>query len=100
MMDTDALDKILEIFDKYYGFDDHISSDELTMLALSQLAALKARIAELEYMQNLLAVIHRDGGHYVSKHGVEVATKDAITIYYGMQIKIAELEAERPKEKE
>jgi len=26
---------------------------------------------------NLLAVIHRDGGHYTAQHGVEKACKDA-----------------------
>ena len=31
-----------------------------------------------ELLLNLLATIHRDGGHYVSDHGVEKATKDAM----------------------
>jgi hypothetical protein len=29
---------------------------------------------------NLLAVIHRDGGHYVGEHGVEKSVKDAMEI--------------------
>ena len=31
-------------------------------------------------LQNLLAVIHRDGGHYTEKHGVEKSCKDAMQI--------------------
>lgn len=31
-------------------------------------------------LKNLLAVIHRDGGHYVDNHGVKKATQDAIDI--------------------
>jgi len=30
-----------------------------------------------EMLQNLLAVIHRDGGHYVAEHGLEKASADA-----------------------
>lgn len=32
-----------------------------------------------ERLKNLLAVIHRDGGHYVLNHGLEKACKDAET---------------------
>jgi hypothetical protein len=28
-------------------------------------------------LENLLAIIHRDGGHYTHKHGLEKAVKDA-----------------------
>jgi len=33
-----------------------------------------------ELLKNLLAIIHRDGGHYVAEHGLEEATDDAIAI--------------------
>jgi len=29
---------------------------------------------------NVLAVTHRDGGHYTEKHGIEKSTNDAIKI--------------------
>ena len=29
---------------------------------------------------NLLAVIHRDGGHYTAKHGINKSVADAMTI--------------------
>jgi len=32
------------------------------------------------HVSNLLAVIHRDGGHYESKHGTEKAVEDALKI--------------------
>ena len=34
-------------------------------------------------LRNLLAIIHRDGGHYTSEHGLEKATEDAIIIISG-----------------
>ncbi len=34
---------------------------------------------------NVLAVVHRDGGHYISKHGHKKASKDAIQIVLGLR---------------
>lgn len=31
-------------------------------------------------LNNLLAVIHRDGGHYTGKHGVQKSAEDAMKI--------------------
>lgn len=31
-------------------------------------------------LKNVLAVAHRDGGHYTTKHGIEKSTEDAIQI--------------------
>lgn len=31
-------------------------------------------------LKELLATIHRDGGHYAQKHGLDKATKDAIDL--------------------
>ena len=39
------------------------------------------RCRELDqHLGNLLAIIHRDGGQYISKYGVEKAVKDAKVI--------------------
>ncbi len=38
----------------------------------------KAR--ENQFFGNVLAVIHRDGGHYITEHGAEKASRDAIKI--------------------
>lgn len=44
--------------------------------------ALKLKVEQLEkshkYFSELLAVIHRDGGHYQAMHGDEKAAVDAI----------------------
>jgi hypothetical protein len=37
---------------------------------------------EYSYCLNLLAAIHRDGGHYTNKHGVKKSTDDAIAKWY------------------
>jgi hypothetical protein len=42
------------------------------------LAAERQKVAELEHtLKELLAVIHRDGGHYTAEHGIEKSAKDA-----------------------
>lgn len=44
-------------------------------------AALKE--GDFEYsLRTLLAILHRDGGHYANEHGLAKATKDAIPKYY------------------
>jgi hypothetical protein len=39
----------------------------------------------VDLLQNLLAVIHRDGGHYVTEHGIEKAAEDAEKIVVSMR---------------
>ena len=39
-----------------------------------------SHISTAELENELLAVIHRDGGHYVQEHGIEKAVEDAITL--------------------
>ena len=42
-------------------------------------------MTEIDYKEvllNVLAVIHRDGGHYVDAHGVEKAVSDAVDKFY------------------
>jgi hypothetical protein len=47
-------------------------------------AALLRTLAEQQdsSLLNLLAIIHRDGGHYVEQHGIEKATDDAHEVLY------------------
>jgi hypothetical protein len=45
---------------------------------------------ECKWFGEVMAVMHRDGGHYLGEHGPEKATKDALTRWYEMQ---RELEA-------
>lgn len=54
------------------------------------LDALKtSRIKELEKQVqqagNLLAIIHRDGGHYITEHGWEKACEDAEAVYFKLR---------------
>lgn len=39
-------------------------------------------------LQDLLAIIHRDGGHYTSAHGVSKSTEDAIEIVFAMHAEL------------
>jgi len=46
-------------------------------------------MTDSELLGQLLAVIHRDGGHYQEKHGTEKAVYDAKDIVFGL---LAQLE--------
>ena len=48
------------------------TEDQLRSYAITALAPLEAALG------NLLAVIHRDGGHYQAEHGTEKAVADAM----------------------
>ncbi len=39
---------------------------------------------------NVLAVIHRDGGHYITEHGAEKASRDAIDIVLKLRMAVEE----------
>ncbi len=43
----------------------------------------------LKLLNELLAAIHEDGGHYAHYHGLDKATEDAIKKYYGLRAKVA-----------
>jgi hypothetical protein len=48
--------------------------------------------ATYDYLMSLLAVIHKDGGHFATKHGLAKASADAQEIVIADRIAIAELE--------
>lgn len=52
-------------------------ADSPTAAARQVSAALRERDEARRHLGNLLARIHRDGGHYEAKHGTEKAVKDA-----------------------
>jgi len=52
--------------------------------ALADMGVVLAMVQEVDDLQsklhNLLAVIHRDGGHYTEKHGLEKSVQDAMQL--------------------
>jgi hypothetical protein len=52
------------------------------------------------HLRNLLAVIHRDGGHYATEHGIEKASEDAEAAWYARAERIDALEAELVEERQ
>ena len=58
------------------GGDGHVAAVEAAMLALEQ----------VQYVSNLLAVIHGDGGHYIDQHGWKKATDDAIEVVTSLRV--------------
>lgn len=53
--------------------------------------AERAACESADYMGNILAIIHCDGGHYKAEHGTVKATDDAIEIVSGLKAEVAEL---------
>lgn len=39
-------------------------------------------MTEYYSLQDILCIIHRDGGQYIEKHGLKKATEDALGIHY------------------
>lgn len=68
-----------------------------------QIALLERNLARKEaevatrQLQNLLAVIHRDGGHYTEACGLEKSTSDAVEVVCSLRTALAEAEIEIPK---
>lgn len=50
---------------------------------------------ENQELLNLLAIIHRDGGHHREEHGTKKSVAEARSIYYALQKEIASLKSER-----
>ena len=48
-------------------------------------------------LRNLLAVIHREGGHYVCNHGIDKACADAMKEWYARSATIDALRAENER---
>jgi hypothetical protein len=36
-------------------------------------------------LENILCIIHRDGGHYIAEHGIQKAFDDALEIHYRLR---------------
>ena len=49
-------------------------------------------------LSSLLAVIHRDGGHYEDKHGTEKAVEDAMEIICDERLSLELYRSEVPEE--
>lgn len=45
-----------------------------------------------KWFGELMAIIHRDGGHYLAEHGTEKSAKDAIARYYDLLSKVEDHE--------
>ena len=50
------------------------------------------------YLNDLLAIIHRDGGHYQAEHGYEKAVRDAINVISQQREQIATLKVDVEKQ--
>lgn len=46
---------------------------------------VNSTLNDTQLLANLLAVIHRDGGHYQHEHGSFKATYDAIEVVYDLR---------------
>ena len=65
----------------------HKRIGELLQATAAELAQLKAKE---DLLGNLLAILHRDGGHHEGEVGTEQAVKDAMKIYYQLRAELDE----------
>lgn len=90
-------DLIMNLVDTYaqevkdFGYVDDSVPRKTIAEAIERLTA--ERDAAKQCVSNLLARIHRDGGHYEAEHGVDKAVRDADRL-------VAEIYAERDAMKE
>lgn len=67
-------------------------SDRDSLAAMFKAFAERSTVARA--LGNLLAVIHRDGGHYQAEHGSEKAAKDAEALWCELAEQIDALKSE------
>ena len=56
---------------------------------LDKMTAFDEAEKNIQHAGNLLAVMHRDGGHYISEHGFEKACKDAEQVRHDLVKKLS-----------
>lgn len=81
-----------DVFRKCGSFEGSVSDIEelwAVMLAAAPAPATVATEAVAQAVGDLLAVIHRDGGHYQAEHGIEKAARDAIAKYNELRATLA-----------
>jgi len=77
------IEKLVKERDDWKGLTCHYLKRMVKLeFELKQLDDLKAKC---DAMRELLAVLHRDGGHYVDEHGIKKAVEDAAAMYYAMR---------------
>lgn len=80
-------------FGRVEGFPEQFLAEYKAALAAAP--APVALTDEERQVRNLLAVIHRDGGHYAAEHGIAKACVDAIQAWYAPSDEVSRLTAER-----
>jgi hypothetical protein len=63
---------------KNHGDDNFRSAYDNARAALASEGAAAGEMTPGQHLGNLLAIIHRDGGHYQAEHGTQKAVADAI----------------------
>ena len=73
---------------------DFRGGDDAAGMYRGRIAQLKAELAtvkaENQSFGDVLAVIHRDGGHYITKHGHKKASEDAIRVIVDLRAGLRE----------
>lgn len=68
------------------------AAPRIKSLLLKDKTEIEQLRAENAFLGEMLAVIHRDGGHYQATHGSAKAVEDAITKWYKLATENAELQ--------
>lgn len=73
--------------------DDECMKEEIAQLR-AELLTIHINNESYQKLINLLCRIHRDGGHYITEHGIEKAFKDADIIVAQLNAKHDELKTQ------
>ena len=68
-------------------FYEEFERDEVLMFKNLDKVIAHANMQNSRSLLNLLAIIHRDGGHYTEEHGIEKSVKDAMLIVAELIVK-------------
>jgi hypothetical protein len=82
---------------KGYAILSSAQASEVLRNFQEQLTELKAKE---DMLGNLLAVLHRDGGHHEGEVGTKQAVEDAINIHYSLRAELDEMRVELDETRE
>jgi transcription elongation factor GreA-like protein len=87
MSETNSLEIVIDFYKSMNNTDEDPDVVAEGNKASAELAELEA---DKDALSNLLAVLHRDGGHHEGDVGTKQATEDAIKIYYQLRAELDE----------
>jgi hypothetical protein len=91
MSETKALDLVTKRHSPFCNCAASQSAGTVCSCFTDEAAAELSELKKKEdWLSNLLAIIHRDGGHHEGNVGTKLAVEDAMKIYYELRAELDE----------